>query len=108
MVVDTTGRTRMKIIPVATIMTPGLLLVNTMKKRIKILFFFVRFYLLTSWPQCGIIVVGQRALDGRQGPNFRSHTPYAKFLRLLATFHMRPIFPENRRGPIGSPYAILI
>ena len=37
----------------------------------------------------------QRALDGRQGPIFRSHTPYAKFQILLATFHMRPIFPET-------------
>ena len=56
-------------------------------------FIFVRFYLLTSQPQCGIMVVGQRALDGRQGPISRSDTPYAIFLRLLATFHMRPIFP---------------
>ena len=37
----------------------------------------------------------QRAADGRQGPFSRSHTPYAKFLRLLATFHMRPIFPKS-------------
>ena len=59
-------------------------------------FIFVRFYLLTSQPQCGIIVVGvERAADGGQGPIFRSVPPYAKFLRLLATFHMRPIFPEN-------------
>ena len=37
----------------------------------------------------------RRALDGRQGPISRPHTPYAKFLRLLATFHMRQIFPET-------------
>ena len=61
--------------------------------------FFCANYLLTSWPRCGIIVVGvERAADGGGVPNFRSHTPYAKFQILLATFHMYPIFPETAGG----------
>ena len=58
-----------------------------------ILLFFCANCLLTSQPQCGIIVVGQRAADEGQGPISRPDTPYGKFQILLATFHMRPVFP---------------
>ena len=61
-------------------------------------FIFVRFYLLTSQLRCGIIIVVERAAYGGGVPIFRSHTPYAKFSRLLATFHMRQIFPETAGG----------
>ena len=40
----------------------------------------------------------RRAGNECGGPTFRSDTPYAKFLRLLVTFHMRPIFPETAGG----------
>ena len=98
--VGITGRKNGKIIQAVTIMTLGLPLANTMmKKRIKILFFFCVNCLLTSQPQCGIIVVGvRRAGNECGGPTFRSDTPYAKFSRLLATFHIRQIFPETAGG----------
>jgi hypothetical protein len=71
--------------------------------------FFCANCLLTKPAVCGIIKVGvQRAGNDSGGPIFRSLPPYAKFLRLLATFHMRQIFPEKCRGPIGSPYVLLI
>ena len=49
-----------------------------------------------------------RAADEGQGPIFRSHTPYAKFLRLLATFHMHPIFPETAEDRSVLAYAPLL
>jgi hypothetical protein len=69
------------------------------ERELKSSLFFCANCLLTSQPRCGIIVVGiERAAYGGGVPNFRSHTPYAKFLRLLATFHMHPIFPETAGG----------
>jgi hypothetical protein len=41
---------------------------------------------------------GQRVAHGGGDPIFRSVHPYAKFLILLATFHMRQIFPEKPGG----------
>lgn len=56
--VGITGRKNGKIIRVVTITIRGLPLANTMKKRIKILFFFCAIFLLTKSPLCGIIKVG--------------------------------------------------
>ena len=51
--------------------------------------------LFTNAAACGIIVRGiRRAVGDRQGPNFRSFTPYGKFLVLLATFIWPAIFPK--------------
>ena len=57
--------------------------------------FFCVNCLLTNAPKCGIIGRGiRRAVGDRQGPNFRSFTPYGKFLVLLATFIWPAIFPK--------------
>nr|DAG45815.1 MAG TPA: hypothetical protein [Caudoviricetes sp.] len=52
---------------------------------------------MTNAGFCDIIEVGiKRAGHRPKGPNFRSLTPYAKFLSESWGPHMRPVFPETQ------------
>ena len=107
--VGITGRKNGKIIQAVTIMTRGLPLVNTMmKKRIKILFFFLCKMPIDKLVSMWYNSSGSTGPRRQAGPDFPIGYPIWKISNTSSDFSYAPGFPVKQlapAGPIGSPYA---